>query len=322
MQGKKRLIVVGSVVITCVFVVGIILEMTRNLLAQTPALTSAPRPRLIYDVVTPLSPGGRGGVAMSPDGNLVVYAGAGGLRIQNLQTGNNRLLLGQVDEVGNLDVLTSPAFSPDGEHVVFAASGPTWYYPADIYSIGSDGSNLTKLTTSTLSGTSGHISEQFDHPLYSPDGTEIALAVYDVGSGEGYVGLVQSGTGEPSRLAEGQPLFWSTDGTGIFYSNSEGAIELLKVRTKQSQRVLNPLSIVGTPFGTAAAFVKTTSSISMVSLPGGTTAPANLVAALGGVSLNDGQGRRLVSVQSVGASHLLLVYSDILTGEHVEVLEY
>jgi hypothetical protein len=337
MYMHKIVLLIGSAMIAGVLLVVTIISITRDLSAQVPARiepvpTSTPGTQSIateplYDVVVAVSPSGQGGAALSQDGNLVAYAGADGLHVHNLTTSQSRLLLDQVDQIGSLDVIANPAFSPDGSHIVFSASGDTWYYPADIYSIGVDGIALTKLTTSTLPGKDGHYAEMFEKPMYSPDGSEVALTIYDVESGNYYVGVAQPGAGEPRRLVEGQPLFWAVDGKGIYYSNSQntnlqGSVELLNLQTKTSQPVLNTTSYFGTVAGLDAVFVATTSYISTASLSGGASIPAGLAKVLGVVSLTDNQGRALMSVQEAGGGHLLLVYSNILSGEHLEVLRY
>jgi Tol biopolymer transport system component len=90
-----------------------------------------------------------GSAAISPDGQLVVFGGSSpnstssGLYIHNLQTGQDQLI---VQQIRDDDEFVNPSFSPDNTHIVFAAAGPTWYYPQNIYSIAVDGSGLTPLT--------------------------------------------------------------------------------------------------------------------------------------------------------------------------------
>jgi hypothetical protein len=290
--------------------------------ATTPASGTTP----IYDAVVPSNPNGSNGAAISMDGNSVAYAGSNGLFIHNVKTGTDQLLLSQVSEV--IDDLSNPAFSPDATHIVFSAGGGTWYYPADIYSIDTDGSGLTKLTTSTLPGQNAHDSEMFDDAIYSSDGTEVALVIDDLGSGCNYVGLVKSGTGEPERLAQGKPLFWANDGRGIYYTDTQcssgwnGAVKLLDMQTRQIHTALGEASFLGQVLGSDTGFFAAgTSSITVTGLSVGTSVPGSLAALVARIPLQDNQGRSLTTVQAGGAGHLLLVYTNYW-GEHLEVLKY
>ena len=61
----------------------------------------------------------RRAVSVSPDGRQVVYTGIGGLYIRAMDALDARIIPGSED----LDVVTSPVFSPDGQSVVFYMDG-------------------------------------------------------------------------------------------------------------------------------------------------------------------------------------------------------
>jgi Tol biopolymer transport system component len=62
-----------------------------------------------------------------------------------------------------------PSWAPDGSAVVF--SGQRYRIHPDIWSVGSDGSDLHKLTDTSSTSESG--------PVFSPDGSEIVFAKRD-----------------------------------------------------------------------------------------------------------------------------------------------
>src|ERR1035437_603092 len=87
------------------------------------------------------------GATVSSDGRYVAYVGDdNGLHILDVDSQESRTLLTQVAQ--GIDVFSHPTFDPTGTRVVFSASGGTKYYPSDIYSVNTDGTDLRKLTTS------------------------------------------------------------------------------------------------------------------------------------------------------------------------------
>jgi TolB protein len=99
----------------------------------------------------------------TPDGKHIVYAsaktGSSAIWIMNLDGSENRRL----SPAGLL--AASPDVSPDGSHVVFG-QGYDPFKPASIYTMGIDGSGVTRLTTPECC-------HHDDLPKYSPDGTQI-----------------------------------------------------------------------------------------------------------------------------------------------------
>ena len=106
----------------------------------------------------------------SPDGTSIVYfssnvlwGNSGGLKIHTLATGDIREIdLPMGERVGP----HPPAWSPDGERLAFVAyEGHGRLSRAVVYTVGIDGSNLTR------------IAEAASGPAWSPDGKRIAMAV-------------------------------------------------------------------------------------------------------------------------------------------------
>ena len=108
----------------------------------------------------------------------------------------------------------APDWSPDGTKLVFEAG------EGGIYSVGADGSRLTRLTL----GGSG--------PTWSPDGSQIAFFSDDAGNFDVYV--MRSDGADPARLtsdpADDVSPEWSPDGTHIaFVSERNGNSDLYVV---------------------------------------------------------------------------------------------
>ncbi|HSJ15536.1 MAG TPA: LpqB family beta-propeller domain-containing protein [Longimicrobiales bacterium] len=117
---------------------------------------------------------------------------------------------------GSLDVRLAlgeqPAWSSDGQRIAFVRYQQGTFVP-DIYLMEDDGSNVTRLTTSTDYLAAPH------SPSWSPDGQRLAVATggyYD--EGDVYVLTVSDPGGSPVRIAAmaGEPA-WSPDGTRISY---------------------------------------------------------------------------------------------------------
>jgi TolB protein len=145
--------------------------------------------------------------AWSPDGSRVAFLSG--------SFGEGALLVIDADGSGEAHVTDIQArasdWSPDGTKLVFEA------VEGGIYSVGADGSGLTKLTPSG----SG--------PTWSPDGSQIAYFSDDAGNFDVYV--MRSSGENPERLtsdpADDVSPGWSADGKRIaFVSERDGNTDL------------------------------------------------------------------------------------------------
>ncbi len=168
--------------------------------------------------------------AFSPDGNRLAYfswrSDAVGLRIRDMQTGEDRQLTGNDNDA-------YPSWSPDGARIAF------WNLADDtILTINADGSDRRTVTRG-----------QF--PAWSPRGDRIAIKGC-IGGDCGIV-LVNLDGSNPVRITtnanDGQPA-WSPDGRNIaFVSNRDGNWEIYAVNADGSwlRRVTDDIHTDGLP---------------------------------------------------------------------------
>jgi dipeptidyl aminopeptidase/acylaminoacyl peptidase len=171
----------------------------------------------------------------SPDGRWLIFSGAG-LTLWNTHAGNwGRVMTGEVYfsnfewspdsrkiavttqtsddlEIQILDVesmsytnLTAhpgndydPSWSPDGSNLVFVSDRDG---SPEVYRIDADGKNAVRLSSLTFAS----------HPMYSPDGTQIAWA-----SNAG-ITLMDADGGNVRPLIAGEYPTWSPDGERLTY---------------------------------------------------------------------------------------------------------
>ena len=167
------------------------------------------------------------GAAISPDGNLVAYIGDdNGLYLYNVTLKTKTLILNQAD---GLDVFTNPAFSPDGTSIVFSASGGTLHYPADLFTVSTDGTNLKRLTnTEAIDNPNGGdplFARYNDAPQFSPDGRQIAFLSRDVAANAEFTEVMSSDGSGRKTLTTGAPLGWSADGQTVLVTAGDAEIE-------------------------------------------------------------------------------------------------
>jgi len=159
-------------------------------------------------------------------GGLIAYAagpnGAWQIFIADPTTGEIRLLPGQPANSG------VPAWSPDGEKLIFRSDvSGAW----QIFSIDRDGSDLRQLTVSE---------DDNLEPTWSPDGTKIAFVSQRDGNKELYV---MDGDGANQRRLTTNPDWdddpsWSPDGSWlVFESRREGRMDVYKMRVDGSEVV-------------------------------------------------------------------------------------
>lgn len=136
--------------------------------------------------------------------------------------------------------LVWPRFSPDGTQIAFTAfDGSDW----EIYTINTDGSNLTKITDNPASDR---------HPDWSPDGSKLVFHSDRDGNMELYIYDFETGettrlTNNPAADATGQ---WSPDGKLIsFHSDRGGDYDLYTINVETGEEIL----LLDTPEDTRAA---------------------------------------------------------------------
>jgi Tol biopolymer transport system component len=111
-----------------------------------------------------------------------------------------------------------PAWSPDGERIVFASSRVgNW----ELYVMDADGAQQRRLTNTP---------EDESSPAWSPDGEKIAY-VTDVFYGNETIHVMNADGSSRKRLAEGNWPSWSPDGERIVYTvysaNEEGRLVVM-----------------------------------------------------------------------------------------------
>ncbi len=150
--------------------------------------------------------------AISPDGSTIAYAdvvdaypGADlGLHLANADGTNPRAVI--KDARGGATWFdTSPAFSPDGQWVVFERAVDFDKGIGGLYVVRVDGSGLRRLTDDTLGA---------GYPRWSPDGTQILFTQHLEAAtfAPGPLWVVDIAGGKPTPLTDPQDPGWSFEG--------------------------------------------------------------------------------------------------------------
>lgn len=150
---------------------------------------------------------------------------------------------------GTMGICEEPAFSPDGNSIVFYSNSPGNY---EIYRMSSAGSNVTRLT---------NVAGIDESPVFSPDGTKIAFVSSRDGNEEIY-SMNADGTNQQrltnNTVRDGEPAY-SPDGTKIvFNSGPNGNFGPWQLHTMNSADGSNRLQITSP----AANFLDMTPSYS------------------------------------------------------------
>jgi len=184
------------------------------------------------------------GAGISPDGNQLVYVGSdNGLHLLNLETHTDHLLLAEAEP--GLDVFHDPTFSPDGTQVVFGASGVSYYYAANVYSMRTDGSELRRLIEAQgfkpreapVTVNAGYA--RYFYPIqFSPNGSEILLHIYDSVQGTDQVAVAHSDGSQLIIIATGTPLMFGAN-SQIVYFSSGGRFRSYDIDSRVSQDIGN-----------------------------------------------------------------------------------
>ena len=111
------------------------------------------------------------------------------------------------NEDGNPPYLRQPSLSPNGDKIAFCYAGDVWIVPAD-------GGQASRITS--------HASND-SHPIFSPDGTQLAFASQRTGGGNIYTLSLESNQ-PPKRLTYHNesvpPACWSPDGRWLYFTSS------------------------------------------------------------------------------------------------------
>ena len=119
-----------------------------------------------------------------------------------------------IQDYATMPVPSSPMISPDGKRIVYVLSRADLersVYDSDLWLIGVDGSNDTRLTRSMSSN---------NHPRWSPDGSRIAF-LSDRDGGRNAIWMIPPSGGEAEKITTEKssiPDFeWSPDGKSIAF---------------------------------------------------------------------------------------------------------
>jgi TolB protein len=125
----------------------------------------------------------------------------------------------------------APSFSPNGQRIAFLRR-------PNIYTIRTDGSNLTQLTSG------GDALTVLSDPAWSPDGSKIIYAVSDRYDIEGYLNTISPDGSNKSTFYHDPSVFpnspdWSPDGSRVVFSDREiygtvGGTEETRLTTNQA----------------------------------------------------------------------------------------
>jgi Tol biopolymer transport system component len=279
---------------------------------------------------------------ISPDGLLMAYfrdENPSGLYVKNLSTGEEKLIAKGPGGIADWEAVSGLSFSPDGSLFVLSA-GPAREFEGKIYIIRTDGSSIPKageflVPIASDSKGGGHSSKgpaskpndiALSNPQFSPDGSKILVDVLmtsgrrdaehriDHSDDKTYVGVLsRDGIKQtPEQLVEGKPLFWSHDGSAVYYT-TPGAVNRYDMASKQAKAVLDisKSEVVGRVPGTDALFAvdrnQSDAPLTVISLDGSPISQS-LKDSAAALPRKDADGRLLSAVEDGGPHKLTLRY--------------
>ena len=182
---------------------------------RTAATRSAPAGRVTFDHLTS-QPGIEWFPSLSPDGRWLIYAGdtAGNRDIYLQSVGGQTPINLTADTSADDD---QPAFSPDGEQVVFRSNRDG----GGLFIMGRTGEGVRRLTKTGF------------NPSWSRDGKSIAYTTFRLElrpqntEGVSELFVVGANGGEPRRVTEVDAALptWSPDGTRLAFGTRRGATD-------------------------------------------------------------------------------------------------
>jgi hypothetical protein len=275
---------------------------------------------------------------VSPDKTLLAHFNYRGLYVRNLKTGEDDLIVDDADGWGlGMYGPRDVQVSPDGKRILFSICPPNGARCAGarVYTIKPDGSDLLRLADSGFDIVA-HAELNIRSASYSPDGKEVLFQIEsyreetheseDNREGfitepivEYFVGLLPADAikQHPEILAEGEPQFWSSDGTSVYFSHKGLCRMNLKTHKVTAVHLDTPREqdVLGAVPGEDAVFFKRHHSdchrvfdtVDVLRLDGKPVDPA-LATLAASIPAEDSAGRRLGPIRVAGPRHLVLMY--------------
>lgn len=155
----------------------------------------------------------------SPDGTQIAFARDNDIYIANANGGGERRLT-----TGGRR--SDPAWSPDGQKIAFTYHSPDGGWD-DLY--GDDDIRVIRVADGSEINRPANSGDEESHPAWSPDGTKIAYAHYNVWSLQGWrygIFLIDAYDGANKQRLNGYMNIafapdWSPDGSQLVYTGSD-----------------------------------------------------------------------------------------------------